>query len=641
MRNIILLFIVAFTLTAFQGQAQVSSDSTEPTYSADWLMSQSARINRKLKQSRNTKKVENLLRLSDKPNEELIGNFKLGEVEKKIILVNRGLGKSQDIVVRQNNGIEEIIFSNFEMRKNNSFRIEYVIISPDSKNIIIVAFNKGSTDQKDLYLVNIETTKRKDITLNIRLSSVAWNSSELIFYYDYRGLKTEYKLSSTAVAAPEASYTYASPSKLTYSLQYGLFIGVLDNFVYLKRPGSNGLGEIRKVLNDPASTESMEVVVSPESHDYLLKAFIVDERLIIVRDGKNQRIQIINKLGLELADIMIPEQGFVGSGFFWNPINWKITDDKLEIPIRSIVSLGRKFSYDLKNKKWATESFNQDLLVVDGVQLNSKIVDVIARDGVAVPMRITYRENLTQNGNNSVLFQVYGGFSVSGYMNDRAENNPMLIDFLKKGGIYAAPALRGGNEFGEKWHLAALFENKKITMQDLIDSARWMVLQKWTAPQKIIIAGTSNGGLTVASAALMSPQDFGLVIPTAGVHDLMRKDVWDADFEGWSFEYGKSSDEKAKVWLESISPITQVTKVNSEMTLPQFLIITGKNDSRVNPKHSYELAETLLKNSSQKEIYLSAINNAGHYLQSISYQNWIGWRTQVLEWTFIYDFAGF
>ncbi|MBC7752978.1 MAG: S9 family peptidase [Moraxellaceae bacterium] len=641
MKNIKSLFTAVLILATLQSQAQDSSNSTESTYSADWLMSQSARINQKLKQSRNTVKIENLLKLLDKPNEEYLGSFKAGEVENKVILVNRGLGKSQDIVVRQNSGIEEIIFSNFEIKKNNSFRIEYVITSPDSRNLIVVAFKKGSTDRKDLYLINIETKNRKDIALDIKLTSVKWNSSEVIVYSDYSGLRTEYKLSSTAVAAKEPPYTYERPTKLNYALPYDSLIGVLDNFVYLKKSGPNGLGEIRKVLNDPASTESMEVVVSPESNDYLTKAFVVDEQLIIIRVSKNQHIQIINKTGLELANITIPEQGFVREGFLLNPKSWKVADDKIKIPIRSLVNQVREFTYNLKDKHWETESFNQDLLFVDGVQLKSKIVDVIARDGVAVPMRITYRENLAQNGNNPVLFQVYGGFSVAGYMNDRAENNPMLIDFLKKGGIYAAPALRGGNEFGEKWHQAALLSNKKITMLDLIDSARWMVSQNWTIPQKIIITGTSNGGLTVASAALLSPQDFGLVIPFAGVHDLLRKDSWDSEFEGWSFEYGKSSDEKAKVWLKEISPVILAEKVNSAETIPQFLIITGKNDSRVNPKHSYELAEILIKNSSQKEIYLSAINNAGHYLSSVYYQNWIGWRAQVLAWTYIYDFAGF
>ncbi len=161
-----------------------------------------------------------------------------------------------------------------------------------------------------------------------------------------------------------------------------------------------------------------------------------------------------------------------------------------------------------------------------------------------------------------------------------------------------------------------------------------LVVQQWTKPSLIIARGTSNGGLTVAASALLFPDKFGLVIPIAGVLDLLAKDFLDSINDGWSYEYG--SVEEHKDFLRSISPVEN----EAQLGKVKYLIVDGANDTRVNPVHSVKLAKALEDlGGDAKLIHLLTMRNAGHWLESVSYQNSIGLKTEITIWTEIFDLA--
>src|SRR6185312_1037390 len=153
----------------------------------------------------------------------------------------------------------------------------------------------------------------------------------------------------------------------------------------------------------------------------------------------------------------------------------------------------------------------------------------------------------------------------------------------------AGPGLRGGDEYGPSWHVDGMKQNKIHTYEDLKAAVEAVVSEGWTTPQKIISTGTSNGGLTVAATALLYPTDFGLVIPIAGVDDLLGKDRMDAQMQGWDYEYGSSTDPQVRPAMTAVSPVENAKNLRQL----HFLILDGLDDTRVNHAHSLKLQAAL------------------------------------------------
>ena len=180
-------------------------------------------------------------------------------------------------------------------------------------------------------------------------------------------------------------------------------------------------------------------------------------------------------------------------------------------------------------------------------------------------------------------------------------------------------------------------ENKINTYYDLAAATDKVVEDGWTSHDKIISTGTSNGGLTVAATALLFPDKFGLVIPVSGVVDLLAKDRLDGRFDGWSYEYGSSSDDTAIPYLTAESPVENVSHQGNM----HFLIFEGVDDTRVNIAHSLKLTAALLDHGGHPDnVQLSSFKNAGHWLAKMTYQNLIAWRAAVLQWTSVFDQVG-
>ncbi len=248
-------------------------------------------------------------------------------------------------------------------------------------------------------------------------------------------------------------------------------------------------------------------------------------------------------------------------------------------------------------------------------------------------MRVTHLKNLKKDGNRPVLIEVYGGFGLDGRIDSTISKTELR--FLSKGGIFAAPALRGGGESDGNWRQQAQLSGKHFTMDDLKASADWFT-QGWSKSNLIITTGTSNGGLTVASAGLQFPTHFGLVIPIGGVHDLLHKEMLDPKFdEGWKSEYGDSRVDWSRPYLTLLSPV-ELARLGK---MPNFLIISGQADSRVNPLHSDHLYQALKKEQPKdKFVKMIQLKNSGHWLASTSYQDIVAWRTNVAKWTTIFDY---
>ncbi len=209
-----------------------------------------------------------------------------------------------------------------------------------------------------------------------------------------------------------------------------------------------------------------------------------------------------------------------------------------------------------------------------------------SKDGTRVPMYITHRRDLVRDGNQPFLLYGYGGFDIS----LTPEYRPQVQAWLEMGGAYAEANLRGGGEYGEKWHKAGTLANKQHVFDDFIAAAEYLIAQHYTRSARLGIHGRSNGGLLVGAVLTQRPQLFGAALPAVGVLDMLRYHTASANARQWSSDFGLSEDPEQFRSLYAYSPVQNVKK---GVCYPPTLITTADHDDRVVPWHSYKFAAAL------------------------------------------------
>lgn len=222
----------------------------------------------------------------------------------------------------------------------------------------------------------------------------------------------------------------------------------------------------------------------------------------------------------------------------------------------------------------------------DPSQYESTQLFFASKDGTRIPMTITHRKGLELNGENPTLLYGYGGFANTLY--PRFINT--MIPFLEQGGIYAEVNLRGGNEYGEEWHIAGTKKQKQNVFDDFIGAAEYLIEQGYTSPAKLAINGGSNGGLLVGACMTQSPELFAVAVPQVGVLDMLRYHLFTIGW-GWAGDYGTADDsEEMFRYLIGYSPLHTL---QPGTTYPATLVMTADHDDRVVPAHSFKFAAEL------------------------------------------------
>ncbi len=227
-------------------------------------------------------------------------------------------------------------------------------------------------------------------------------------------------------------------------------------------------------------------------------------------------------------------------------------------------------------------------------------------DGTKIPMFLTYKKGLKRDGKNPVYLYGYGGFNVS--LTPSFSSNRLI--WLENGGIFAVANLRGGSEYGEKWHQQGIKMNKLNVFNDFIAAAEYLVKEKYTEPSLITIEGGSNGGLLVGATVNLRPDLFRVAIPRVGVMDMMRYHLFTIGWN-WASDYGTSADSPEMAdYLLGYSP---VHTIKSGVNYPSIMVTTADHDDRVVPAHSFKYAATLQAADTGKNPKLIRIDSdAGH-----------------------------
>jgi len=188
--------------------------------------------------------------------------------------------------------------------------------------------------------------------------------------------------------------------------------------------------------------------------------------------------------------------------------------------------------------------------------------------------------------------------------------------WLENGGIFAQPNLRGGGEYGEKWHLAGTKMNKQNVFDDFIAAGEYLISEKYTSSQYLAISGGSNGGLLVGATMTQRPDLAKVALPAVGVMDMLRYHKFTAG-AGWAYDYGTADD--SKEMLEYLKKYSPVHAIKPGVNYPATLVTTADHDDRVVPAHSFKFAATLQENHKGDNPVLIRVDvKSGHGSSNLS-----------------------
>jgi prolyl oligopeptidase len=209
--------------------------------------------------------------------------------------------------------------------------------------------------------------------------------------------------------------------------------------------------------------------------------------------------------------------------------------------------------------------------------------EAVSRDGTRVPYFVVMRKDTPMDGANPALLYGYGGFEVSltpFYSGVTGEA------WLARGGVYVLANIRGGGEFGPRWHQAALKDQRQKAFDDFLAVAEDLVARKLTSPRHLGIMGGSNGGLLVGAALTQRPELFGAVVCQVPLLDMRRYHRLLAG-ASWMGEYGDPDQPEEWAYIGQYSPYH---RVSPQRRYPRVLFTTSTRDDRVHPGHARKMA---------------------------------------------------
>jgi prolyl oligopeptidase len=295
--------------------------------------------------------------------------------------------------------------------------------------------------------------------------------------------------------------------------------------------------------------------------------------------------------------IELPGVGSAG-GFYG-----KLNDDVLYYFFSNYYTPGSIYSFDPKTG--VSKVYQKPKVDFNSDEYESKQVFYTSKDGTKIPMIITYKKGIQLNGKNPTILYGYGGFNVS--LTPSFSISTAL--WLENGGVFAVPNLRGGGEYGKKWHAGTKMQKQNV-FDDFIAAAEYLITNKFTSRDFLAVRGGSNGGLLVGAVMTQRPDLMKVALPAVGVLDMLRYHTFTAG-AGWAYDYGTS--EESVEMFEYIKKYSPVHNVKSGEQYPATMVTTGDHDDRVVPAHSFKFAAELQEKQIGANPMLIRIDiNAGH-----------------------------
>lgn len=548
-------------------------------------------------------------------------------------------------------GKEEVFLDPNTFSKDGSTSLSDVSFSKDG-SLMAYSISEGGSDWRKVIVLNTNDKSTVGETLiDVKFSGVAWKGNDGFYYSSYDKPKgselsektDQHKLYYHKLGTAQSSDKLIFGGSETPRRYVGAYLTDDERFLIITAANTTTGNELYfKDLSDPKS--SIKTVVGDFSSNTSIIDNIGDVFFLKTNlDAPNNKLVKVDSKNPTAANwkTVIPETenvlsistggGYIFANYLKDAISVveQYTYEGKKVRAIELPGVGTASGFGGKKKekdiyfsfsnyitpsssfKYNVESGKSELYIKPNVKFNpdeyeSKQVFYTSKDGTKVPMIITHKKGLKLDGKNPTIVYGYGGFNISltpGF-------SVATATWLANGGVYAVPNLRGGGEYGKKWHDGGRQFNKLNVFNDFIAAAEYLQQNKYTSPEYTALSGGSNGGLLVGATMTINPHVAKVALPAVGVLDMLRYHTFTAG-AGWGYDYGTANDSKEMFeYLKGYSP---VHNVKEGVCYPATLVTTGDHDDRVVPAHSYKFAAELQsKQKCANPVLIRIETKAGH-----------------------------
>lgn len=499
-------------------------------------------------------------------------------------------------------------------------------------NLAAYAISEGGSDWNKIIIIDAVTRKQIDETiLDVKFSGIAWQNDEGFYYSSYdkpkegtvlSGMTDKHKVYFHKLGTKQSEdklifggektprrYLRASVSEDQRYLIISAANATNGNELYIKDLKKGGdFVQITKGFDINAyvvDTDGDNLFISTDKdapNMRLVKTTIANpapetwkdvipqtENVLGISSGGGyffatymidaiDQIKQFDKTGKLIREITLPGKGNI-SGF-----GGKEKEKDLYYSFSNYITPATTYKFNVDSGK--SEVYQKPKVKFNPDDYVSEQVFYTSKDGTKIPMMINYKKGIKLDGKNPAILYSYGGFNIS----LQPTFSPVNAIWMENGGIYAVPNIRGGGEYGKKWHDAGTKQQKKNVFDDFIAAGEYLQSKGYTSKDYMAISGRSNGGLLVGATMTIRPDLARVAFPGVGVLDMLRYNKFTAG-AGWAYDYGTAEDSKEMFeYLKSYSP---VHNVKAGTCYPSTMIITSDHDDRVVPAHSFKFGAEL------------------------------------------------
>ncbi len=565
---------------------------------------------------------------------------------------NNGLQNQYVVYRKKDDGEEEVFLDPNTFSEDGTTSLMGLSFTKDGSKAAYLISEGGSDWRKGIVIDAKSKEIVEDTLVDIKFSGISWKGNDGFFYSSYDkpegselSAKTDqHKLYYHKLGTPQSEDKIIFGGTPEEKHRYvGGSVSEDQKYLFISASISTSGNKLFMMDLSKTNPELITILDDTDSDTYVIDNEGSKLYLVTNREAPNKKVVVVDAANPtpDNWEDLIPETENVltagtGGGYFFTEymvdaiskvlqydyegnlvrevalpgvgsaggFGGKKEDKEFYFSFTNYNTPGSLYKYDVETGEyeqyWKPQiDFNPDDYESEQVFYNSK-------DGTKVPMIITYKKGTELNGKNPTILYGYGGFNISLTPSFSIVN----AVWMEQGGVYAVPNLRGGGEYGKKWHIAGTKLQKQNVFDDFIAAAEYLIDNKYTSKEYLAIRGGSNGGLLVGATMTQRPDLMQVALPAVGVMDMLRYHTFTAG-AGWAYDYGTSEDsEEMFKYIKGYSP---VHNIKADTEYPATLVTTGDHDDRVVPAHSFKFAAELQEKQAGDQPTLIRIEtNAGH-----------------------------
>ena len=564
---------------------------------------------------------------------------------------NDGL-QNQNVIYRKKDGKETLFLDPNIFSENATTSLGSLSFSKNGKTVAY-SISEGGSDWRKIIIMDAESKIIKEDTLvDVKFSGISWYKNEGFYYSSYDKPKgselsaktDQHKLYYHQLGTSQTEDVVIFGGNLYEKHRY-VRGSTTEDSRYLLIDAATSTSGNKLFIKDLSVSDSklIPIIDTFDSDTYLIQNIQSKLYLVTNLNAPNKKVVTVDAKNPTQENWIdfIPETENVlslssGAGYFFaeymiDAVSKVLQYDfegnlirEVKLPgVGSSAGFGGKLdakelyfsftnyftpsaSYKFNPKQGTYVSYWKPTISFNPSDYDSKQVFYSSKDGTKVPMIITHKKGVVLNGKTPTILYGYGGFNISLTPSFSIAN----AVWMEQGGVYAVANLRGGGEYGKKWHDSGTQMQKQNVFDDFIAAAEYLIDVKYTSSSYLAIRGGSNGGLLVGAVMTQRPDLMKVALPAVGVLDMLRYHTFTAG-AGWAYDYGTADDSiEMFEYLKGYSP---VHNVKNGIKYPATLVTTGDHDDRVVPAHSFKFAAELQeKQTGENPVLIRIETNAGH-----------------------------